>query len=351
VRSPRILHAPLDVGGHARQLSLAERELGLDSEAAVYAPQSYGFEADIDLRAGIDVPIPVRMARRAAFLRRALDRYDVFHFNFGQTLLQVRQLGRILDELPLLKRRGKTILVTYQGCDVRPFADCYCRNRSCARTTAYRAPAAARVLRHADRVFHLNPDLGRYLPGSRFLPYANVDPRSYAPAPPEPAPAGPLLVVHAPTDRAVKGTAHVIQAVQALQAEGLSIRLELLEGMTRSEVVARTMAADVVVDQLLIGWYGGFAVEAMAMAKPVLCFIREEDNPFGERLPVLRADPATIAARLRDLAGDRDALREAGLAGRRFAEHEHDPLRIARSVLDGLVDLPAQVSPVGAPAR
>jgi hypothetical protein len=153
VSRPRILHAPHDVGGHARQLSLAERELGLESDVAVFSPQSYGYEADVDLRAGVDVPVPLRMARRGAFLRQALRRYDIFHFNFGQTLMQVRQLGRVVDELPLLRRSGKTILVTFQGCDVRPFANCFCRNRSCAATTSYRAPAAARLLNYAHRSF------------------------------------------------------------------------------------------------------------------------------------------------------------------------------------------------------
>jgi glycosyltransferase involved in cell wall biosynthesis len=341
----RILHAPLDIGGHAYQLSLAERELGLESEVAVFSSQSYGYGTDVDLRAGVEVPVPLRMARRALFLRRALDRFDVFHFNYGQSLLQVRQLGRVVDELPLLRRRGKTILVTYQGCDVRPFAECFCRRRSCAATSIYRAPAAARFLRYADRVYYLNPDHGRQLPGGTFLPYANVDPRAFDPTPPSAHSAGELVVVHAPTDRNVKGTRHVEQAVELLRGEGVPIRLELIEGMTRAEALARTAAADVVVDQLLIGWYGGYAVEAMAMAKPVVCFIREEENPFGERLPIVRATPATLANRLRELAADRARLPNLGLAGRAFAELEHDPRRVARTVLDGIAEVRRDVAP------
>ena len=76
----------------------------------------------------------VRLARRAAFLRRAARAYDVFHFNFGQTLLSVRQLSVSFDEIALLKRLGKTVLVTYQGCDVRPKAECPCRRPSCSPT-------------------------------------------------------------------------------------------------------------------------------------------------------------------------------------------------------------------------
>jgi glycosyltransferase involved in cell wall biosynthesis len=341
----RILHAPLDIGGHAHQLSLAERELGIDSQVAVFSSQSYGYGTDLDLRAGVDVPVPVRIARRAAFLRKALDRFDVFHFNYGQSLLQVRQLGRVVDELPLLRRRGKTILVTYQGCDVRPFAECFCRRRSCAATSIYRAPAAARFLRYAHRVYYLNPDHARQLPGATFLPYASVDPRELEPTPPSAHAGGELVVGHAPTDRNVKGTRHVEQAIELLRAEGVPIRLDLIERTTRADALARTAAADVVVDQLLIGWYGGYAVEAMAMAKPVVCFIREEENPFGQRLPVVRATPATLADRLRELAEDRPRLRETGLAGRTFAEAEHDPRRVARTVLDGIAEIRRDAAP------
>jgi hypothetical protein len=290
------------------------------------------------------------VARRGAFLREAMRRYDIFHFNFGQTLLQVRQLGRVMDELPLLRRSGKTILVTFQGCDVRPFANCFCRNRACAATTRYRAPAAARLLYYADRSFYLNPDLGPLLPGAEFLPYANVDPRAVEPSPPS-ARSGELVVVHAPTDPAVKGTRHLVEAVRELRERGVALRLELLEGLSRQQVLERMATADLVVDQLLLGWYGGVAVEAMALAKPVICFIDERRNPFGSDLPILRATPATLVEVLRRAVGDRDTLLAAGVAARRFVESEHDPREIARRVLEGVVDLPRPVSRAAAPAR
>ena len=312
----RILHAPADIGGHARGLSRAERWLGLDSDVAVFSPQRWGYEADIDLHAGIDVPVPVRMARRAAFLRAAIERYDVFHFNYGQTLMQVRQVGRVLDELPLLRRRGKKVLVTFQGCDLRPFAECFCRRTACVRTSPYRQLAAERALRHADRVLYLNPDLGRWLPGGQFFPYANVDPHEVEPVPS--FERDEMVVVHAPTDRAIKGTRHVVEAIELLRSEGLLLRLELLEGLSYEAVRRRTAAADVVVDQLLIGWYGGFAVEAMALAKPVLCFIREDENPFGAALPIMNATPTTLADRLRELAIAPARRRDVGRGGATF---------------------------------
>lgn len=344
VRGPRILHAPLDVGGQAAGLSRAERELGLTSDVAVLAPGPFGYGADFQLsRRG---PLPVRAARHLRMLGLAMRRYDVIHFNFGHTFLSVWRFGQVLDELPLVRRAGKTIIATFQGCDVRPPEYCYCGRSECWKGRPYRSKSANRLLRYAHRCFHLNPDLERWLPGSRFLPYASVDPRAVVP-PPERDDREEVVIIHAPTKRNVKGTAHVIAAVERLRGEGLGIRLDLVEGVMRSEVLRRLAGADIVVDQLMLGWYGGFAVEAMCMAKPVLCRIdphQLERSSFDADLPIVDATPETLVARLRELARDRQARRRIGEASRRFAERHHDPRNVARQVLTGIVDLP------GAPA-
>jgi hypothetical protein len=341
----RILHAPADVGGHAAGLAAAERALGMRSDVAVFAAGPYGYHADIEFDLA-GQPAWRRLETRAGFLLRALRAYDVIHFNFGQSLVTLRAAGHVLNELPILRRAGVTILVTFQGCDVRPQEHCCCTQAHCRAETRYRAPNAIRFLRYADRAFHLNPDLRRWLPGSRFLPYASVDVASLLPPPPaaESSMERPLRVAHAPSNREVKGTSHVIAAVERLRGEGVAIELDLIEGVPRDRVLARVATADVVVDQLMIGWYGGFAVEAMALAKPVLCHIAEttaEDNPFGDELPIVRATPATLADRLRELAADPRQRERRGASGRAFCERHHNPVGVARAVLEGIVDLPA----------
>jgi glycosyltransferase involved in cell wall biosynthesis len=334
--TPRILHVPADVGGHAFGLSRAERELGLHSDVAVLTAGPFGYEADIR----VDLHGRSRWAQlgaRGRMLGRAVRSYDLIHFNFGQSLVPIWFGDRLVNELPLLRAAGKTIFVTFQGCDVRPQRCCFCTKEHCRAETPRRLPNAERFLRYADRCFHLNPDLSRWLPGSRFLPYASVDPGQLTPQPARPD-GEQVVVAHAPTDREVKGTAHVIAAVEQLQREGVPIRLELLEGMPRSELLARLQAADLVVDQLLIGWYGGFAVEAMALGKPVLCHVEESDAAGADlvaELPIVRATPATIAERLRELAGEREAWGRIGAASRAFVERHHDPRAVAREALAG----------------
>jgi len=343
--SLRILHAPADVGGNAFQLSRAERELGHHSDVAVFAAGPFGYEADIrfDLE---HLPVWRRFALRARFLRSALRDYDVFHYNFGQSLMSVSLRGHLLNELRLVRRAGKRIIVTYQGCDVRPQSACCCTSDRCAREDAMRGPRAASFLRVADRVFYLNPDLRRWLPGASFLPYANVDPRTISPAPPPDH--DEITVLHAPTNREVKGTADVIAAVDSLRAEGAPVRLELVERVPHEEALRCIAATDIVIDQLRIGWYGGIAVEAMAIGRPVLCYIREEDpddNPFGSELPIVRTDAGRLASDLRGLIDARERRLEIAAAGRRFVERHHDPRAVARTVLAGLGPPPTPGSP------
>ena len=331
---PKILHAPADVGGHAYGLSRGERELGYESDVVVISSGPFGYGFDRNLDAGVSHPIWKRLARRASFLARAAREYDVFHFNFGQTLLTVRQLGQVFDELAWLKRRGKTVFVTYQGCDVRPKAACPCRQPHCYAEDRYRQPAAHRVLRFADRVFYLNPDLRHWLPGATFTPYASVDARQIEVAP-EPS-GDEIVVVHAPTDVDIKGTSFVVAAVEQLRSDGLPVRLDLVAGATRDQVLDRIAAGHILVDQLLLGWYGAVAVEAMAVGRPVLCYVREDepgDNPFGADLPIVRSTPETLAENLRRLITDPEQRASLGADGRHFAASHHDPREIARSVL------------------
>jgi glycosyltransferase involved in cell wall biosynthesis len=335
----RIVHLPTGTGGHPLGLSRAERELGFTSDVVDFTPNYTGYPADrvFDLTGR---GAAARLAVRLRFIAQAAPHYDLFHFNAGAPALALRTRHGVFTELPLLKRLGKTIVVTWQGCDVRPRAACpWCERPECIQHGPWRAADASAMLKHADRAIFINPDLGRYLPGATYLPYASVD---VAAIDPEPLPDRETLVIaHAPTNPLVKGTPHVVAAVEQLRAEGLDVELDLITGVASHEAIERIARADLLVDQLHLGWYGGVAVEGMALGRPVVCFINEADNPYGPSLPIARAEPATIKDVLAALAGDR--ARRAALAaeGRAFALAEHDPRAIVRRYYEGLVPIPA----------
>jgi hypothetical protein len=374
----RVLHCPWNIGGHPSTLSRFERELGADSRSVALVADRYGFAADEILFTPAMTALDQDRARRALLIR-ALKQFDVVHFNFGQTILEsaiiprlalsaqagwrdnlqvIYQFATWMRDLPLLRAVNKVIVMTYQGDDARQ-GD-YCRahfpvnaadevDYHTNESDRWKRRAIRRVARYADRIYALNPDLLHVLPsGSRFLPYANVDPQEWRP--PQRSPNTVPLVVHAPTDRAVKGTRFILAAVEQLRGEGVEFDFVLVENMTRSDARRIYECADLLIDQVLLSWYGGLAVELMALGKPVVCYLRPGDLDFvpaamRRDLPVVDASPTTITSVLGELLTRRRAeLPELGRRSRAFVENWHDPRRIARGTLDDYCALAARRS-------
>jgi hypothetical protein len=239
--------------------------------------------------------------------------------------------------------------VTFQGDDARLGAEVRARgglslpsalpDRYGPDVDAARRAVIRRFARHAHLVYYLNPDLAVGLPDrARFVPYAHVDPRQWEAAGARESAAGAVRILHAPSDREVKGTRHVVEAIAQLRADDLDVELVLVENMTHDDARRAYLHADIAVDQLYAGWYGGFAVEAMALALPVVAHIRDEDLPgvpeeLRAQLPIVRATPDTLQAVLRGLLSP---LRREEVAprSRAFVERWHDPREIARGALD-----------------
>ena len=71
-----------------------------------------------------------------------------------------------------------------------------------------------------------------------------------------------------------------------------------------------------------MGNYGYFALEAMALGKPVMCFIRKPDQYLlhPEECPIINTHVDTLKADLRRLVERRAELEEIGRRGRQYIE-------------------------------
>ena len=141
------------------------------------------------------------------------------------------------------------------------------------------------------------------------------------------------LVVHAPSNREKKGTRYVIEACEALEVE-----LDIVEGVPHVEARERYARADIVVDQLNAGWHGVFALEAMALGKPVVAHLDPETvdrsaDGYGVRIPIVPATKDTLTEALRPLVESPPLRRELGEASRAYVEQVHDIDRIADRLL------------------
>jgi glycosyltransferase involved in cell wall biosynthesis len=173
-------------------------------------------------------------------------------------------------------------------------------------------------------------DAIRWVPEAEVIP-PGIDVRAIEPAPPSDR-ARPVIL-HAPSSRRRKGTEHVIAA-----CEGLDADLVLVEGLHHAEAFERYREADIVVDQLNSGWYGLFAIECMALGKPVVTFLRDEavrrtQDALGVTVPLVRTTKDHLRASIEPLVASADERRRIGAASRAYVERVHDLDRVADRLL------------------
>jgi glycosyltransferase involved in cell wall biosynthesis len=301
----RVIHAPVNVAGIPWENVEALRRKGVDARLVVFNRGKLHPEADISLdRHG---GLPRRLVTQSAALARLLPRTDVFHFYFGLTLVPPSL------QFPILRATRKKSVFHYLGSDIRG-----------------KRPEELRDGKRADAEI-----VGSYA-ALRWVPEAEVVPpglrlSEYSPVPPSESPRP--LVVHAPSNREKKGTRYVIEA-----CERLAVDLDIVEGVRHDEARERYARADIVVDQLNAGWHGVFALEAMALGKPVLAHLDPETvarsaEGYGLRVPIVPATKDTLADALRPLVESPALRRETGAAGRAYVEQVHDIDRIADHLL------------------
>jgi hypothetical protein len=356
----KVLHGPVNVGNQPWALSRAERRLGIASDLVVRSGTWLNYPADRTLsRDGSSLS---EIAVRSVLFGLGVPwKYDVLHLYFGQTFLSPgrsffkrRLFERIYDhfstiDLRVAKLLGRKRFMTLQGCDARLAGEGNQRNEwtMCAtgRCSVYqtcievldarRRHMISEVLPFFDRVFYLNPELGHFVPEGQFLPYANVEIEKFEVK--LPSTEGRPRIVHAPSDGTIKGTLMILDALERLKSR-YDFDLILVEKKTHEEALALYRSADIAIDQILAGWYGGFAVEMMAMGKPVACYIREQDMKFVPEamkndMPIFKINPGSLVEDIAAMLDRRAEWTDRGRMSRSYVERWHNPDTIAKAML------------------
>lgn len=252
-------------------------------------------------------------------------------------------------ELALLRALKKVVFIQYQGDDARQGDYCLSHfeispaqrvepGYYTAEKDELKRKQIETLTGLARKTYALNPDLLHVLPpNAEFLPYSHIALDEWTPNYNQ-FEDRPLRFGHAPTHRRAKGTDLILEAADKLQKSGYEFELDLVEGLSNQEAKKRYTAIDVLIDQLYAGWYGGLAVEAMALGKPVLVYIREGDLGFipeqmRNDLPFVQVTPSTIEAGMkRVLEMPKEELLSLARRSRAFVERWHDPIEIAKRI-------------------
>ena len=345
----KVLHLPTDVGGNSWGLSRGERALGLQSDVLVEAPSKFGYPADIQLNLE-KYPGELKYLKKLWTFFKIRNKYDIYHFNYGSSLLH-RHFHPLFYqwELPFYPKRAK-LFVTYNGCDARQkyptmkrTSTAACHNENCyagvcnsGKRDTQRQAAILKMSQYVRHMWALNPDLLYFLPQEKasFLPYT-IAQSNFGFYPPKLEKK--LKVVHAPTNQAAKGSGYILAALEKLKLKYPELlEVILVQNMTHQHAMEVYKQADLIIDQVLIGWYGAFSVETMSMGKPVIARIAVDDLKFvppamaNDLLQtMINTEPYNVYDVIEKCLHDREFLKERSQASRAYAQKWHHPEYVA----------------------
>jgi glycosyltransferase involved in cell wall biosynthesis len=267
-------------------------------------------------------------------------KYDIFHFYFDGGILKDNAGSRF--ELQLLRMSGKKVIATPYGGDARCYSDTirYLYNfcMDCTPATKTCNEDAIRknvdyVCRYADVILAC-ADIVDTLPRHEGMWLYPIDLAEWVPANALNK-EEPLKVVHASNHRKYKGTRFLIEAIEEMRSEGHPIELILVEGLPNREARKCYEKADIIADQFIGGAYALFAIEGMALGKPVLCYLREDlfaYHPEWDNCPIVNTSPIDIKMQLTRLMLDPGLRQELGAKGITYVQKYHSLESVGRTL-------------------
>ncbi len=293
------------VSSRAR-LQISNRKTSAHATPPRWQPHSVFEEKLIALRERLWLPRLARLMREIDFWN-----FDLYQLEGG---LEFFRDGRTVREL---KRRGKKIVCLYTGSDLR----------TRGLIPAIDGCADLRLTLEYDHL-HLDPRLTHILFPFEFEKIPATPPKD----------AGDQIVIgHAPTNRAAKGSVEIIAAVQSL-ARDFPIQFELIEGAPHAEAMRRKAQCDFFIDNLGELGYGVNAVEGLALG---ICtctslmpefLARHPDHPFVE----INFD--NFKEQFRRLCANPVLRQNFAQRGRAWAERNHGAMNVVRKIQALLCD-------------
>ncbi|MEW4282280.1 glycosyltransferase family protein [Priestia koreensis] len=322
----KIVHGPTEIAGQMGILCKHLRKKGYDVAGYNWFHSYLNYSGDIVSTDAYEI---------ARHLPAIISKGDLFHFHNGDTFL----LGG--GDLPLIKGAGKKMIMHHWGNDVRT-------TTNVAKLNSYPLPPSyltdeeihQRLVQFSSYIDHvivqdyeMVPHVKDYYKNVHVLPLAcNIE--NFQASYPSTTNAVPKII-HAPTNREFKGSSYVENAIERLKGDH-SFLYQTIEKKSHKEATEMYAQSDIVIDQLLCGTHGMLSVEAMAMGKVVIAYIRDDVKAYlPPDLPIVIATPETIYDVFSALIKDPVRRNQIGIASRAYVEKYH----AAEKVVDQLVSI------------
>lgn len=326
----RILHLPTNIAGQPLNISKTVKSLGYKCNLL---SNKNKFNYDNDLLLSDSSNIFIRQINKIVIFFKAIFKYDVFHYHTdGLLYLNIDVL--------ILKLLRKKIFIQFHGSEIRLYEQEKKRNRFFRSDNITDQKSKIRRLKFwsfiTDNVIVCDHSLdlflkpyfknihaiGQILDVDKFIPeYPSIDNDT------------PILV-HAPSVKSTKGTEYVDEAIKSLKNKGINFNYIEVHNMSHEEALKIYQTADIVIDQLLIGSYGIVSCESMALGKPVVCYILDENViKYGKELPIINANPETIENVLEELILSPEKRNIIGKKSRLYAKKTFNSKIVAEKLI------------------
>lgn len=341
----RVYIAPTNYSGQghlwARALEATDTTIGARN-VAVTLPGGFSFKADTL------VPIATvnSSAEWAEAEWQAASKFTHVLVEAERSMFGKRFARNLEAEVEALEGAGVSVAFICHGTDIR--------NPSLHSKTATWSPypedpRTDRLQRDAEEnlallkrmskpVFISTPDLEADVPWGYWCPVIADIPRFANPD------AEPVLsneqvrVIHVSSDPLQKGSNRIEPALAPLIAAG-KIDYEVIAGVPWAEMPGVIGSADIVLDQFRLGSYGVAACEAMAAGRVVVGHVRPDvreriEKETGLNLPIVEAEPHTLAEVVAELIANPEQSREIAKAGLAYVAAVHSGEMSARVLID-----------------
>ena len=279
--------------------------------------------------------VPRRIYERA-LLPKLIKEHDLFIFIWSSVLPDFSDISKI-------KNAGKKVITIFLGSDVRdPLAflqEFGIDPSSWDQQYFKKFNKKIRWLRtnelFSDVIFSL-PDQASLAIRPYYHVYIPFDPKEYDFNIPN---NKVTKVIHAPSNKSVKGTDYILAAADRLKAEGYNFQLILLNGVPHHKVKQSLQDCDILIDQLFLHGPAMLALEAMASGCAVATRFFKEYKYICDP-PICYVDENNIYDRFKYLLDNRDYVNKLASSGLEFIRGNYLPRVVAERMLAILNDQP-----------
>ena len=241
-----------------------------------------------------------------SFFLFALIKYNTFYFLSGETIL-TRKLRHI--EFKIYKLLNKKVIMHFVGSDIRDPNYVIWKEKNIVGylngkkthqiTQSWQDKLIADSLFYANEILVSTPDLLKIIPSAKYYPVVidfikfQKDINSSVIPTNSFFKTKKIRILHSPSLDKIKGSSLIKESIKELSKDSdkfefiytpdLKINTNSNYAVTRYQLFKLYMEADIVIDQMTIGWYGLQSIEAILGGCHVFCYI--ENNLRDQLFP------------------------------------------------------------------